>query len=30
MLSKFQPCLPEDAEDHLLAERLLDHPTAHQ
>jgi ATP-dependent helicase Lhr and Lhr-like helicase len=26
MLSKFQPCLPEDAEDRLLAERLLDHP----
>jgi ATP-dependent Lhr-like helicase len=25
MLSKFQPCLPEDAEDRLLAERLLDH-----
>ncbi len=24
MLSKFQPCLPEDAEDRLLAERLLD------
>ena len=28
MLSKFQPCLPEDAEDRLLAERLLDHPGA--
>lgn len=26
MLSKFQPCLPEDAEDRLLAERLLDLP----
>ena len=26
MLSKFQPCLPEDAEDRLLAERLLDRP----
>lgn len=26
MLSKFQPCLPEDAEDRLLAERLLDQP----
>ena len=26
MLSKFQPCLPEEAEDRLLAERLLDHP----
>lgn len=25
MLSKFQPCLPQDAEDRLLAERLLDH-----
>jgi ATP-dependent Lhr-like helicase len=25
-LSKFQPCLPEDAEDRLLAERLLDLP----
>jgi ATP-dependent Lhr-like helicase len=25
MLSKFQPCLPEEAEDRLLAERLLDH-----
>lgn len=24
MLSKFQPCLPEDAEDRLLAERILD------
>jgi ATP-dependent Lhr-like helicase len=24
MVSKFQPCLPEDAEDKLLAERLLD------
>ena len=24
MVSKFQPCLPEDAEDRLLAERLLD------
>ena len=24
MLSKFQPCLPEEAEDRLLAERLLD------
>jgi ATP-dependent Lhr-like helicase len=24
MLSKFQPCLPQDAEDRLLAERLLD------
>ena len=24
MLSKFQPCLPEAAEDRLLAERLLD------
>ncbi len=24
MLSKFQPCLPEDAEDRLLSERLLD------
>lgn len=24
LLSKFQPCLPEDAEDRLLAERLLD------
>lgn len=23
-LSKFQPCLPEEAENHLLAERLLD------
>lgn len=26
MLSKFQPCLPEDAEARLLAERLLDRP----
>lgn len=26
MLSKFQPCLSEDAEDRLLAERLLDLP----
>ncbi|MSP17151.1 MAG: DEAD/DEAH box helicase [Myxococcales bacterium] len=26
MLSKFQPCMPEDAEDRLLAERLLDQP----
>lgn len=26
MVSKFQPCLPEDAEDRLLAERLLDLP----
>jgi len=26
LLSKFQPCLPEDAEDRLLAERLLDLP----
>jgi hypothetical protein len=25
MVSKFQPCLPEDAEDRLLAEKLLDH-----
>ncbi len=25
MLSKFQPCLPKDAEDRLLSERLLDH-----
>ncbi len=25
MLSKFQPCLPEDAENRLLSERLLDH-----
>lgn len=24
MVSKFQPCLPQDAEDRLLAERLLD------
>ena len=24
MVSKFQPCLPEDGEDRLLAERLLD------
>lgn len=24
LLSKFQPCLPEEAEDRLLAERLLD------
>src|SRR5207237_6611664 len=24
MVSKFQPCLPEDAENRLLAERLLD------
>ena len=28
MVSKFQPCLPEDAEDRLLAERLLDMPGA--
>lgn len=28
MVSKFQPCLPEDAEDRLLAERLLDLPGA--
>lgn len=27
MLSKFQPCLPEDAEDRLLAERLFDLPS---
>jgi len=26
IVSKFQPCLPEDAEDRLLAERLLDLP----
>lgn len=26
MLSKFQPCLPEEAEDRLLSERLLDQP----
>jgi ATP-dependent Lhr-like helicase len=26
MLSKFQPCLPEEAADRLLAERLLDLP----
>lgn len=26
MVSKFQPCLPEDAEDRLLADRLLDLP----
>jgi hypothetical protein len=26
MLSKFQPCLPEDAENRLLADRLLDLP----
>ena len=26
MISKFQPCLPEEAEDRLLAERLLDLP----
>jgi ATP-dependent Lhr-like helicase len=26
MISKFQPCLPQDAEDRLLAERLLDLP----
>ncbi len=26
MFSKFQPCLPEDAADRLLAERLLDLP----
>ena len=26
MLSKFQPCLPNDAEDRLIAERLLDVP----
>lgn len=26
MISKFQPCLPESAEDRLLAERLLDLP----
>ena len=25
-ISKFQPCLPQDAEDRLLAERLLDVP----
>jgi hypothetical protein len=25
MLSKFQPCLPKEAEDRLLSERLLDH-----
>ncbi|MEO7889580.1 MAG: DEAD/DEAH box helicase [Vicinamibacterales bacterium] len=28
MLSKFQPCLPEEAEARLLAERLLDRPGA--
>jgi ATP-dependent Lhr-like helicase len=28
MVSKFQPCLPEDAENRLLAERLLDLPGA--
>jgi ATP-dependent Lhr-like helicase len=28
MISKFQPCLPQDAEDRLLAERLLDLPGA--
>lgn len=28
MISKFQPCLPEEAEDRLLAERLLDLPGA--
>lgn len=28
VISKFQPCLPEDAEDRLLAERLLDVPQA--
>lgn len=26
VISKFQPCLPEDAEDRLLAEKLLDLP----
>ncbi len=26
VISKFQPCLPQDAEDRLLAERLLDLP----
>ncbi|HZO14678.1 MAG TPA: DEAD/DEAH box helicase [Polyangiaceae bacterium] len=26
LLTKFQPCLPEEAEDRLLAERLLDLP----
>lgn len=26
MLSKFQPCLPEEAEDRLLSDRLLDQP----
>jgi hypothetical protein len=26
VVSKFQPCLPEDTEDRLLAERLLDRP----
>ena len=26
MVSKFQPCLPEEAENQLLAERLLDRP----
>jgi ATP-dependent Lhr-like helicase len=26
MVSKFQPCLPEEAENRLLAERLLDRP----
>jgi ATP-dependent Lhr-like helicase len=24
LVSKFQPCLPQEAEDRLLAERLLD------
>ncbi len=28
MLSKFQPCLPVEAEDRLLSERLLDQPGA--
>jgi ATP-dependent Lhr-like helicase len=28
LVSKFQPCLPQDAEDRLLAERLLDLPGA--
>ncbi|WP_437915110.1 DEAD/DEAH box helicase [Sorangium sp. So ce302] len=28
MLSKFQPCLPEEAEDRLRSERLLDQPGA--
>jgi ATP-dependent Lhr-like helicase len=28
LLTKFQPCLPEEAEDRLLAERLLDLPGA--